>query len=87
MVSKQIAVTQIVEVSVDESKFTPDFLAEFREHFYQFQSIDEHLKHLAQLHARGLCDDDSFIEGYGPAIDFGIKVKVFHGETEIDFVL
>lgn len=31
---------------------------------------------LAQLHAREICDDDSFIEGYGPAQSMGIKFRI-----------
>jgi hypothetical protein len=61
---------------VDETKFTPEFMAEFRQHFSPFETLDEHLAHLAQLHARGVVDDDQFIGGYGPAKDMGIRFEV-----------
>ena len=76
-----VEVMQSVEVEIDESKFTPEFMAEFRESFYQFRTIERHIEHLAQLEARGLSRD--FIEGYGPAEDFGIKMRVIDCESEI----
>jgi hypothetical protein len=65
-----------VEVEVDESKFTPEFMAEFRESFYPFTTIEEHIEHLAQLYVRGIAQPyNDFIEGYGMSDDFGIKFK------------
>lgn len=81
--TKTVVVSQTVEVTLDESKFTPEFMAEFKRSFYEFDTIDEHRKHLAQLHARGLCDDFSFIEGYGRAQDMGIGFSISDGEEEI----
>ncbi len=78
----EVIVTQTVEVTVDESKFTPEFMAEFRRYFYEFDTLEEHLEHLGQLHARGMCDEFSFIEGYGPAKDFGIKFRITDQEEE-----
>lgn len=66
-----------VTVTVDESKFTPEFMAEYRESFYPFQTVDDHIRHLAFLAATGMMRDlPSFIEGYGESEDFGIKVEV-----------
>lgn len=73
--SKAVQVTQVVRVTIDESKFTPEFMREFQAHFYPFTSIERHLEHLAQLYARGLADNFAFIEGYGPAKDMGIKFE------------
>lgn len=83
MLTRDIEISQTVQVSVDESKFTPEFMAEFRQLMYHFITIDEHLEHLAQLYARGIYDENSFIEGYGPAKDFGIKLKVVSASEEI----
>jgi hypothetical protein len=80
---KQVAVTQIVEIEVDETKFTPEFMAEFRASMYYFRTIDQHIEHLAQLYARNIADDRSFIEGYGPAADMGIKGKVIDQTEDI----
>lgn len=74
-------VIQTVEVEIDETKFTEDFLSSFREDFYQFKNIEAHVKHLAQLNARGI--DRDFIEGYGPAQDFGIKFTAIDQDEEI----
>lgn len=65
-----------VEVEIDPSKFDEAFLAEFRESFYQFHTVERHVEHIAQLEARGLLDD--FTEGYGPIKDFGIKAKTIN---------
>jgi len=80
-----VVVTQTIEVSVDESKFTEAWMAEFRESFFQFYTLGQHLCYLAQLYARGLVDDfgEQFIEGYGPAADMGIKFRKVDGDEEI----
>jgi hypothetical protein len=72
---QEVLITQTVLVEIDQSKFDEAFLKEFRDHFYNFRTIDDHLKHLGQLYARGLVDNNSFIEGYGPAKDMGIKFE------------
>jgi hypothetical protein len=71
-----VEVTQVVTVTLDETKFTPEFMEEFRGHFFDFETIDEHAEHLAQLAARGVIEPSKysgeFIEGYGPSADMGI---------------
>jgi hypothetical protein len=79
--TKTVAVTLFVAVTVDERKFTPEFMAEFKESFYDFTSLDQHIEHLAQLHVRG--EDGAFIEGYGDAAEMGIKFDFDSLETEI----
>jgi hypothetical protein len=76
-------VASAVVVEVDETKFDDTFMSEFRESFYQFDTIGDHIEHLAQLEARGLLRDD-FIEGYGPPKDMGIKATVQHVLTSIE---
>lgn len=79
-----VEVAQVVTVELDETKFDEAFLAEFRKHFYRFDDIDEHAKHIAQLEARGLISDwKPFIEGYGPAEDMGIKTAAVVESIEI----
>jgi hypothetical protein len=77
-----VRVSQDVEVTIDPAKFTPEFMAEFRESFFDFDTVAEHIEHLAQLHARGITDYDEFIEGYGPARDMGIRFKVLGTDIE-----
>lgn len=74
---KTVIVTQIVEVKIDESKFDSEFMKEFREVFYDF-SINDHIRHLAQLHARGIATNYSFIEGYGEAEEMGIEFNILN---------
>lgn len=72
----EVDVTQRVKVTVDEDKFTPKFMEEFRESFYPFYELKQHVEHLAQLTARGGVDPivTTFIEGYGATKEMGIKV-------------
>jgi uncharacterized protein (DUF2126 family) len=85
MLTRKVQVTQTVEVTVDEATFTPEFMAEFRQFFFPFETLDEHLEHLAQLHARGIASDfpHAFIEGYGPPKDMGIRFEVTDQTEEV----
>lgn len=83
MITRKVVVTQEVEVTVDEHMFTNTFMREFRESMYPFDTIERHMEHLAQLHARGVYDDEDFIEGYGRAKDMGIKFKMVGQDQEI----
>lgn len=77
----EFEVTQTITIELDERAFTEEFMAEFRKSFFSFYEIEEHAEHIAQLQARGVIDlegwgsGSTFIEGYGPAEDFGIKAK------------
>ena len=77
----KVEVTQMVTVEIDEAKFTSDFQSEFREVFYPFRTVQDHVEHLAQLHARGL--SSNFIEGYGDIKDFGIRFSAETVDIEI----
>jgi len=85
---RTVLVTQTVEVEVDERKFTPEFMAEFRKYFYEFTTVEEHIEHLAQMFARGVYSEHvDFIEAYGDRKELkrlGIKVKVLDRETETE---
>jgi hypothetical protein len=71
---REVEVTQVISVEIDESKFDETFLKEFREFFYPFHEVEDHYHHLAQLYARGIVGSrkNDFIEGYGPAPEMGI---------------
>lgn len=79
---REVTITIGVEVEIDEAKFTPEFMQEFRRSLYNFRCIEDHVEHLGQLAARGILPLD-FIEGYGAPADFGIKTKVVFVEPEI----
>ena len=81
---RTVAVTQIIKVTIDESKFDEAFMKEFRESFYDFTTLNHHIEHLGQLHARGMAFNTGFIEGYGPAEDMGIKFVEDIVEAEIN---
>lgn len=84
MVTKLVEVRQRIRVTVDETKFTDEWMGEFRKVMYPFYTINDHLEHLAQLYARGIYDNHSFIEGYGKAKDLGIKFyDTRDGEQEV----
>lgn len=75
-----VAVTREVEITYDRDKFTPEFMAEFRESFYNFHTIEDHLQHIATCYVRGLVSGPSdFLEGYGKLSDFGVKLRTMHG--------
>lgn len=87
MITRDVEVKQIVRVTIDETKFTPEFMEEFRRFFFPYDTIDDHLEHIAQLVARGVVDfdwrGDSFIEGYGHAKEKGISATVVGQEQEV----
>lgn len=81
-----IEVTQIVRVTLDDSKFDEAFMSEFRGSFYPFFTVAEHAEHIGQLVARGICEptkhSSEFIEGYSESRDMGIIAEVI--ETDVD---
>ena len=89
---KVVKFSQYVEVEIDEKKFDDEFCKAFNRYFFDAskyaenreEELDEHIKHLAQLNARGIYDDTDFIEGYGPAKEMGIKFDILDTEGEID---
>lgn len=79
---RTVVVTFDVDVTVDESKLTEEWLAEWRTSFYNFGTVEDHIRHIGQLAARGMLDS-SFTEGYGPLADMGIEATVTAQEMEI----
>ncbi|WP_323034550.1 hypothetical protein [Pararhodobacter sp.] len=76
LITKTVEVRQIISVTVDEDKFSEQFMEEFRASFYPFFDLDDHIQHLAQLTARDIITEwpkDQFVEGYGPLTDMGIS--------------
>lgn len=75
-------VTQRIVVSIDESKFTPELMADFNKIISDFgtdeYAIEQHGEHIAMLAANGTCDfsPGDFVEGYGIVRDAGISVTV-----------
>lgn len=69
---RTVKVERWVDVTVDDAKFTPEFMTEFRKHFYDFRTVEDHMLHLGQLRARGMIDLNRPVEGYGMLSDFGV---------------
>ena len=71
---KEARISVWVEVEVDESKFTEEFMQEFRESFFPFYNVQDHIEHLAWLFGTNRINElTNFIEGYGDPKDFGIQ--------------
>lgn len=87
MSTKLVEVRTTVEVAVDDSKFTPEWMRSFRESFYSFHRLDDHLQHLAQLAAREIIYQpqvtNDFIEGYGNANGMGIATRIVSVNSEV----
>ena len=84
-----VEVIQTVRVTLDASKFTPAFMAEFQRTITPLFDLEEHAEYLADLAARGVAElnshvPDEFVEGYGPIGDMGISAEVM--ECEVDIV-
>jgi hypothetical protein len=58
-------------------------MQEFRESFYEFDDIDDHIKHLAQCYVREICGNGDFTEGYGFLDEMGIHFKIIDQDEEI----
>ena len=91
-----VEVIRTVEVTLDETKFTPEFFAEFNSTITHKGGDDgdiewalrNHAEHLAWVHAAGVEDLEShstspFVEGYGPAAEMGIRARVTEDQTDI----
>ena len=91
---KTVEVTMVseVEVEINENLFDEKFLQSFRDSFYNFHTIDDHIKHLARLAVMGAAnnfsfdDDGEFIEGYGRVKPLGIKFSVNHEHCEEEII-
>lgn len=83
--SREVRVTRFIRISVDPTKFTPEFMAEYSSYITDLETIDEHIEHLAELANRGVIDGgrDQEIEGYGKLSDMGITCRVMHNESEV----
>lgn len=83
MKTETVKVVQYIDVTINEALFTEEFMEEFRESFYPFETLDEHYKHLAMLYARGFYNE-GFVEGYGDPEEMGIKIRLVDVESEVE---
>lgn len=78
-----VTLTQTYEVDLDANRFDDDFMAEFRESFFNFHDLEEHAEHIGCLFAAGITERDEFIEGYGIPSEMGIKARWLRSESEV----
>ena len=79
---KTVQVIQYVDVEYDETKFTKEFMEAFEQTMFDYTTIEEHIKHLATLEAKG--EAGGFVEGYGELKDdMGISLIVVDAEADI----
>lgn len=85
-----VEVVSTVDITLDETKFTPEFFEEFNGSITDWcDDLEEHAKHLAWVHATGVEDlayvrSAPFVEGYGPVDEMGIQAVT--RDTEMDVV-
>ena len=82
---RTVLVSMEVDVIVDETTFTPEFMSEFEASFFPFDTIEEHICHIAQLEAREVLDR-KFTEGYGPLALMGIEASVVPSSLSTEIV-
>lgn len=81
-----VMVASRVTVEIDTSKFTEEFMQDFRDCMHDFYDIDDHVEHLAALEAIGYIPATYLVEGYGHIGDMGIKLKSTVSAIEIESV-
>lgn len=67
------------EIEFDEEVYNDEFIKDFKEVFYNFDSLKEHAKHIAQHMARF---QQRFIEGYGIPLINGEKPLILDERDE-----
>lgn len=78
----KVRITQVIDVELDESKFTDEFNAEYDRYFSKFGgNLELHAKQLAYQY---LHETNSFYEGYGEIGEMNIKVTEPFDNTEIE---
>lgn len=70
-----VEVTRSVEIEVDDEIIDQEFMDDFKEHFFDLETIEEHVEHIAEVYVRGtfqysplprgMVGMKPFIEGYG----------------------
>lgn len=82
MKSFNLTVETDIELIIDETRFTPEFLKEYAETIGGCHNLEDHLKNLSVLITRGqISSDRDFVEGYGVLRDFGVSFDVNGSEV------
>lgn len=78
---KTVEVITLVDIEIDETEFTPEFMAEFKQHIHPFETLNDHIAHLARLENKGMLY--GFVEGYGQINKFVKSAEVFDESTDV----
>ncbi|WP_063562979.1 hypothetical protein [Paenibacillus sp. O199] len=70
----EVTTSNTYEVEIDENALNEEWMQEFRETFYSFNSLEEHAQQIAEQRVRKAERTDSFLEGYGK-----VRVKDYYG--------
>jgi len=70
-----VTIEKEYEIEIDENVFDENFMKEFRESFYNFHDLEDHVEHIAQYEARL---GEAFIEGYGYVLRNGKPPFTLH---------
>ena len=81
-----VDVVQRVEVTLDETKFTQEFLADFQRMISpRIKTVEDHARHLGELCARGVITTVYMeVEGYGFLHALGVKLTRNPDCTEVE---
>ncbi len=75
--TKTFEVQQIIKVTVDPARFTPEFMKAFNESIHEKDNIREHMEFIAEMVAGGVVSSPSdFLEGYGVLSEFGVDFRI-----------
>lgn len=71
----EVITRTLVEVSLDETRFTPEWLDSFNaKHFVIADGLPGHARYLAELKASGAIEDDDQLGPYGDLRGAGIRL-------------
>jgi len=84
MKSFSVTVESVVTVTLDETKFTKEFMEEFNSTIFAADDLRDHAEHLGWLFATGRIENGEFVEGYGSLLDMGIEAKVNADVTDVE---
>lgn len=68
------------EIEIDDKKFNEEWMRNFKECMYDFDTYENHAEHIAQFRARFGC---RFIEGYGTPLE-NSKKPFFVKDEEVE---
>jgi len=80
----EVTTTNTYEIELDENVINEEWMREFRDTFYSFNSLEEHAQQIAEQRARNVQRTDTFLEGYGKVRikDYGFDSKEWENPVD-----